>query len=361
MKVCTQHANLHIYSYTGKLLSTQDLPQKVFGSNSYNGRRGEIHAILLEHAQRLGAEIKFGVEVADYWEDAVNQRAGVIVEGGRIEGDVVVGADGVGGRARQYVLGHVDKPKPSGYAIYRAWFSIKDQGVDKDPLTSLFAKDDIFFSWIGEDKHMLAMSMNGGKDMCWLLTHRDTADIKESWSLPGRIADALTIVQDWDPRCRAIVSKAPKCIDFKLVNREPLPTWVSPGGRIVVIGDAAHPFLPSSIQGASQGVEDGVSLAVALESAGKGNIALATRVFEHMRYERVLRAQQMGESTRNKWHKKAEDRENNVELPFPEWLLNFDAEQNAQDSFLQVSENIKMHGYAQPGIHLLYHVDDTSP
>ncbi len=165
MKVCTQHANLHIYSYTGKLLSTQDLPQKVFGSNSYNGRRGEIHAILLEHAQRLGAEIKFGVEVADYWEDAVNQRAGVIVEGGRIEGDVVVGADGVGGRARQYVLvcadflylnlflillqGHVDKPKPSGYAIYRAWFSIKDQGVDKDPLTSLFAKDDIFFSWIG--------------------------------------------------------------------------------------------------------------------------------------------------------------------------------------------------------------------
>ncbi len=39
----------------------------------------------------------------------------------------------------------------------------------------------------------------------------------------------------------------------------------------------------SSIQGASQGVEDGVSLAVALESAGKGNIALATRVFEHLR------------------------------------------------------------------------------
>lgn len=77
-----------------------------------------------------------------------------------------------------------------------------------------------------------------------MLLRRDTTDIKESWSQPGNLSDALAIVDDWDPRCRAIVNKAPFCIDFKLVSRNPLPTWVSPGGRIVVIGDAAHPFLP---------------------------------------------------------------------------------------------------------------------
>ncbi|KLO15675.1 FAD/NAD(P)-binding domain-containing protein [Schizopora paradoxa] len=359
MKVCTQHTNLHIHSHMGHLLQTQVLPQKVFGSNSYNGRRGEIHAVLFEYAKRLGAEIKLGVEVTEYWENDVEKKAGVIVQGQRIEGDVVVGADGVGSKARQLVLGHVDEPKPSGYAIYRTWFDIQERGVDKDPLTSMFAKEDLFFSWIGEDKHMLAMSMKGGKEMCWLLTHKDTADIKESWSQPGKISDALTIVDDWDPRCRAIVSKASFCIDFKLVIRDPLPTWVSPGGRIVVIGDAAHPFLPSSIQGASQGVEDGVALAVALKNAGKDKIPAATRVFEHLRYDRVLKSQQMGESTRNKWHKKNEDKGDDVELPFPEWLLNFDAERHAQNTFGQIFDSLKEKGYARPNVHLLYHIDEA--
>ena len=39
----------------------------------------------------------------------------------------------------------------------------------------------------------------------------------------------------------------------------------------------------TSVQGASQGVEDGVTLAVTLALAGKGDVPLATRVFEHIR------------------------------------------------------------------------------
>ena len=54
----------------------------------------------------------------------------------------------------------------------------------------------------------------------------------------------LEIVKDWDPRCAAILSKAPAFVDWKLVYREPLPTWISPGARLALIGDAAHPFLP---------------------------------------------------------------------------------------------------------------------
>jgi hypothetical protein len=54
--------------------------------------------------------------------------------------------------------------------------------------------------------------------------------------------------------CWKIVSKTPesKLIDWKLVYRDPLPNWVSgygsaPGhGRICLLGDAAHPFLPTS-------------------------------------------------------------------------------------------------------------------
>jgi 2-polyprenyl-6-methoxyphenol hydroxylase-like FAD-dependent oxidoreductase len=78
----------------------------------------------------------------------------------------------------------------------------------------------------------------------------DDADIEESWSYPGKIEDALEVVKDYDPTCRAIIEKTPEdCItDFKLVYRDPLPTWVSKHGHTALLGDAAHPFLPTSVQ-----------------------------------------------------------------------------------------------------------------
>lgn len=35
---------------------------------------------------------------------------------------MVIGADGVRSKARTLVLGYEDKPKSSGYAVYRAWY-----------------------------------------------------------------------------------------------------------------------------------------------------------------------------------------------------------------------------------------------
>jgi 2-polyprenyl-6-methoxyphenol hydroxylase-like FAD-dependent oxidoreductase len=42
----------------------------------------------------------------------------------QVVADVVVGADGVRSKARTLVLGYEDKPKSSGYAIWRAWYSV---------------------------------------------------------------------------------------------------------------------------------------------------------------------------------------------------------------------------------------------
>jgi 2-polyprenyl-6-methoxyphenol hydroxylase-like FAD-dependent oxidoreductase len=39
----------------------------------------------------------------------------------QVTADVVIGADGVRSKARELVLGYFDKPKSSGYAVYRAW------------------------------------------------------------------------------------------------------------------------------------------------------------------------------------------------------------------------------------------------
>jgi 2-polyprenyl-6-methoxyphenol hydroxylase-like FAD-dependent oxidoreductase len=79
---------------------------------------------------------------------------------------------------------------------------------------------------------------------------QDDENIDESWSFPGKVEDALEVVKGWDPTCAAIISKTPPgaLIDFKLVYRDPLPTWVSKHGRAALLGDAAHPFLPTSVR-----------------------------------------------------------------------------------------------------------------
>jgi 2-polyprenyl-6-methoxyphenol hydroxylase-like FAD-dependent oxidoreductase len=129
------------------------------------------------------------------------------------------------------------------------------------------------------------------------------------------------------------------------VYRDPLPTFISPKARIALIGDAAHPFLPTSIQGASQSIEDGVVLAACLELAGKTNATLAIKAYEKIRYERVHKAQATGVKTREKWHKANWDEIANtpeaIHLTREAWLLNFDAEKDCYERFGDVAKNIQ--------------------
>ncbi|KAI0060258.1 monooxygenase [Artomyces pyxidatus] len=349
--LCGHASEFKIHNYAGEVLQVQPFPQALYGSHAYNGHRGEIYEILVDYAKSLGIEIRHDHPVSDYWEDEHAGKAGVIVRGARLEADVVVGADGLRSVARKLVLGFDDKPKPSGYAIYRTWFNAQAAGIDKDPLTAFLAGDDVLYGWIGQDMHFLASNCQQGTKVSCVLTHKDDANIDESWSFPGKTEDVLKVVEGWDPRCSAILSKAPAFVDWKIVYRDPLPTWISKGGRLALIGDAAHPFLPTSVQGASQAVEDGVTLAVVLQLAGKMSVPLAVRAWEKIRYQRVRYAQLLGESTRDKWHRATPaDRGGAVDLPRPEWLLDFDAEQHAYAEYGAIAEGLQREGYHLPSL-----------
>jgi 2-polyprenyl-6-methoxyphenol hydroxylase-like FAD-dependent oxidoreductase len=171
-----------------------------------------------------------------------------------------------------------------------------------------------------------------------MCTPQDSGDVEESWSANAPLSDARKNLEGWDPVIHKILDLTPDpVIDWKLVYREPLPTWISPKRRIALIGDAAHPFLPTSIQGASQSMEDGVTMAVCLRRAGKESVQEALRVFEALRYERVKGSQKTGETTRDRWHKADWDevRKNprSMELQREEWILNFDAEEYAERNY----------------------------
>jgi 2-polyprenyl-6-methoxyphenol hydroxylase-like FAD-dependent oxidoreductase len=118
-----------------------------------------------------------------------------------------------------------------------------------------------------------------------LANDKDTYDIAESWAFPGKVADALKVIEGWDQRPRDIIAMTPEAqlIDYKLLWRDPLPKWVSKHGRMMLVGDSAHPFLPTSGQGAGQAIEDAATVAICLELAGKDKVPLGLRTSEKLR------------------------------------------------------------------------------
>ena len=101
------------------------------------------------------------------------------------------------------------------------------------------------------------------------------------------------------------------------------------------MGDAAHPFLPTSAQGATQALEDGVTLAVLLWKAGKENVRGALRAYQDIRYERVKAVQKTGETTRDKWHNtdwdKVKEDPTLIQFPREDWVFLHDAEKHAEE------------------------------
>lgn len=84
-----------------------------------------------------------------------------------------------------------------------------------DPRTRKFCENgDTFQGWIGPDVHFLFSTIKNGSDCCWVMTHKDEADIDESWSLPGKMEDVYKVIEGWDPMCKAIVEKTPSCGEY---------------------------------------------------------------------------------------------------------------------------------------------------
>lgn len=279
-----RHYGFNIHKWTGELVCNQQTPPPNEETPEFNGHRGELHEIVFNYAKDdPGIPINLGNKIVGYFED--DDKAGIELENGKkVTGDVVIGSDGVRSKARELVLGYSDKPKSSAYAVFRAWFPNTDMLAD--PETAPFCNNgDTFNGWIGPDVHFLFSTIKNGSDCCWVLTQKDEADIDESWSFPGRLEDVYKVFEGWYPLCKKIVSKTPEShlVDWKLVYRDPLPTWVSKTGRIALLGDSAHLFLPTSAQGATQSMEDGVTIAVCLKRGGKDAVPDAVRTYMDIR------------------------------------------------------------------------------
>ncbi|RHZ49216.1 FAD-dependent monooxygenase fmqB [Aspergillus thermomutatus] len=316
--------------------------------------RGRLISILYEHARKLGIDIRLGSRVTKYWEDG--GQAGVIVNDCEtLSADCVICADGVHSAARVWLTGQKDTEQHSGWAAFRAHLTTEQ--IAKDPeaswvLQGTQEKDQVYV-WFGDGINLAITTLKRGKELAWVLIHKDHFNAHESWA-GGRasIGDALATLRPWPGHLRpssVIRHTLPeKLVDHPLIYRPPLESWVSSGGRLMLIGDAAHPYLPVVGQGGSQAIEDGVVVATALELAGKENVPVALRVAEKIRYPRAT-VIQLGSSTLQEalfwpdWEAVAKD-PSIFAFPNPEWILGHDCREYTYRVFDTVVRAVRGEG-----------------
>ncbi|EXJ95671.1 hypothetical protein A1O1_00793 [Capronia coronata CBS 617.96] len=279
--------------HDGKVLAQQPLMDMA----GFIGHRGDYHRAFLDAVAEKGIPVHMGSEVVEYDDSSPSV---TLKNGERHFANIIIAVDGIKSRARELVLGFDDKPKSSGYACFRAFF--KGSHLRGNPLAAEFVEQECVNIWIGKDKHLVQNTLRNGEEFNWIITHKDTEDIKESWFQPGNMDEVRRLVEDCDPRIAAVVKKTEACLDWKICYRDPIPTWVSRNHTVALVGDCCHPHLPTSAQGASQATESAAVLAQCLLLAGRENVPLATRVYEKLRFPRVRRAQTNGEDLRDRWH-----------------------------------------------------------
>lgn len=154
-------------------------------------------------------------------------------------------------------------------------------------------------------------------------------------------------------------------LKWPLLSGKCLRKWVSTSGKLLILGDAAHPMVPYMSEGAAMAVEDGAALAEILSLLdSKSQLHSALQIFERVR---LLRAGQMQEASLvngKLWHfadgpeQRARDeamRPEVEEREFEEspnqwsdpvtaaWAYGYDAEEEVRKAFIEnQSRNAKL-------------------
>ena len=217
-------------------------------------------------------------------------------DGSSVQGDVIVGADGVHSITRKKLPGKDGERRAfsSGKSAFR--FLIPREAVLSDPKTAKFMeKDGILNMCYGQNRRMAVYPTSDNTLLNFVAIHPESESEHAAtgdWNNVAPKELLLQVYKDWSDDFQALLSKADNesLKVWKLLDMDKLDTYVN--DRLVLIGDAAHPFLPHQGQGGGQAVEDAVALAVVLElGLQPEEIPDRLKLYQEIRKERAERIQ----------------------------------------------------------------------
>jgi hypothetical protein len=123
--------------------------------------------------------------------------------------------------------------------------------IAADPVASSILKDaDQYFQlWAGPDRSIIMYPCASNTQMNVALVHPSpptdhSHDAADHWQRPASKAEMLEVARDFDPRVLALLELADEAElkRWTLLDLEKVPRFTHE--KLVLVGDAAHPFLP---------------------------------------------------------------------------------------------------------------------
>lgn len=213
--------------------------------------RPALYRILSSQVLASGVRPRFGMSVVEIAQDT----AGVDVtfsDGTAGRYDMVIGADGIYSRTRHQVFPAAPEPEYTGQSVWRM-FVPRPPEVDR---RHYFLGGEVKVGWTPVSATQMYM----------FVVERTPRKIREPHELPGGLADLLK------PYGGHVRTFRESIREDTVIAYRPLESFRLPGpwhrGRVILIGDAAHPTTPQLASGAGIAVEDALVLAEELAHHG---------------------------------------------------------------------------------------------
>lgn len=190
-----------------------------------------------------------------------------------IEGDILIGADGIHSALRRQMVPGEGEPIWGGAVMWRATTQ-----------TAPFLTGASMILMGHDTQRLVAYPISqpdagtGLSTINWIaeLTYdRSQAWNKEDWNREAKVSDFLPKFLDWTfdwIDVPALVRGAERIYEYPMVDRDPIDRWTD--DRVTLMGDAAHPTYPVGSSGASQAIIDARVLGAKLIQHGIGSQAL---------------------------------------------------------------------------------------
>ncbi len=246
----------------------------IYGSPYMRLHRWDLqHAMITRLAQVAPNALRLGSNV----EQLETRGASVTLrfsDGHEEFADLVVAADGIRSAIRETLF----SPAPPVFSGYVAWRGL----VDTSGLPRHLHESAVAF---GQGRHINRYLVRRGELLNFVAVAQREKWEAEGWTIPAPLDEFLEEFASFDEGTRMIISRPVRGQVFKwgLFGRPWLEQWSA--GRVVLLGDAAHPMLPFLGQGAANALEDAMILTRCLTSESTPEKAFA--LYQRTRGPRV--------------------------------------------------------------------------
>jgi salicylate hydroxylase len=248
--------------------------------------RADLQGLLLGAAREASVHLRLSAQVTATQDTGEAVRLRVGAGHFEVEGDALVGADGLWSAVRGHVFADAP-PAATGHLAYRSL-------VLQRELPAALRSQDVTV-WLGPRMHLVAYPVSAGERLNVVaIVQGGASGSARDWDQAAVAAELYAAAGPLCAPLRDLVQAMPHWRLWALYDRPPMrgPDEMT-RGRIALLGDAAHPMRPYLAQGAAMAIEDAAELGrvLAMSADVRLEVPLALRRYALNRWERCARTQ----------------------------------------------------------------------